>query len=148
MNRSFIAIAVTLTLSTASYWTTLAQPLVFAQQQSATAMQSPRVVEISAKKYLFTPNEIRVKEGERIELRVHSLDVTHGVKLDLYPEGAKKKGAPGLIFDEPDQNGKVEKGVDQIIDFTAQAPGTYDFKCARICGMGHGRMKGKLIVEQ
>jgi cytochrome c oxidase subunit 2 len=124
------------------------RPMLPTQQESGAAAQSPRVIEISAKKYLFTPNEISVAAGEKVELRVHSIDEAHGVKLEIYPEGAKKKGAPGLVFDQPDQNGKVEKGVDQILDFTAKAPGTYDFKCARICGMGHGRMKGKVIVGQ
>jgi heme/copper-type cytochrome/quinol oxidase subunit 2 len=51
------------------------------------------------------------------------------------------------LFDQPDQNGKVTKGVDQILDFTAETPGSYDFKCAKICGMGHGRMKGSLVVD-
>ena len=135
MQRPFFAIAAIIVLSTASYWTTLAQT------------QPPHVIAVNAKKYEFMPSEIHVKQGEKVELRVHSLDVTHGIKLDLYPEGAKSKGAPGLVFDQPDANGKVQKGEDQILDFTAQEPGTYDFKCARICGMGHGRMKGKLIVD-
>ena len=53
----------------------------------------------------------------------------------------------GLKFDSVDSNGKVEKNVDQVIEFTALMPGTYEFKCAKLCGMGHGKMKGKLIVE-
>ena len=108
---------------------------------------TPRVIEISAKKYEFTPNEIHVKKGEKVELKVHSEDETHGVKFDLFPAGSKDKSARGLEFDQPDQNGKVTKGVDQVLDFTAQTPGTYDFKCAKICGMGHGRMKGALVVD-
>jgi len=114
-----------------------------------TAGQSaaPRVIEISAKKYEFDPAEIKVKKGEKVELKVHSVDETHGVKLTLYPEGAKDKGAPGLVFDQPAENGKVTKGVDQVLDFTAQQEGTYDFVCAKVCGLGHGKMKGKLIVE-
>jgi cytochrome c oxidase subunit 2 len=106
-----------------------------------------KVIEVSAKKYEFSPAEIRVPKGARVELKVHSEDDTHGVKLDVYPEGAKDKGTPGLVFDHPDQNGKVSKGVDQVFDFVAQAPGTYDFKCAKFCGFGHDHMKGKLIVE-
>ena len=103
-------------------------------------------VEISAKKYEFTPNVIRVKAGERVRLKVHSVDEPHGVKLSLYPEEGKAK-ASGLKFDSPDTNGKVEKNVDQVLEFIALMPGTYEFKCAKLCGMGHGKMKGKLIVE-
>ena len=108
---------------------------------------APRVIEVSAKKYEFAPTEIHVKKGERVELRVHSVDETHGIKIDVYPEGAKDKKAQGLLFDHPEANGKVEKNVDQALDFVAAEPGTYDFKCAKLCGMGHRRMQGKLIVE-
>lgn len=149
VHRSTLIVAAILAFSAASYWTILAEPAVFRSQAAqASEAQSPRVIEISAKKYEFTPNEIQVKQGEKIELKVHSEDETHGVKLDAYPEGAKAKGDPGLVFTQPDQNGKVEKGVDQVVDLTAQQPGTYDFKCAKICGMGHGKMKGKVIVSQ
>ena len=106
-----------------------------------------KVIEVSAKKYEFSPAEIRVAKGTHVELEVHSVDDTHGLKLDVYPEGAKDKGAPGLVFDHPDQNGKVSKGTDEVLDFVAQTPGTYDFKCAKFCGFGHDKMKGKLIVE-
>jgi cytochrome c oxidase subunit 2 len=114
---------------------------------AAAQMSAPRVIEVSAKKYEFAPAEIHVKKGERVELRVHSVDETHGIKIDVYPQGAKDKTAPGLLFDHPEANGKVEKKVDQVLDFVAAEPGTYDFKCAKLCGMGHGRMQGKLIVE-
>lgn len=110
--------------------------------------ESPQVIEISAKKYEFTPGEIHVRKGAKVELKVHSEDETHGIKLNDRPEGADETSAPGLLFEKPDQNGKVKKHVDQIIDFTAQEAGTYDFKCAKICGFGHGGMKGKLIVDE
>ena len=32
------------------------------------------------------------------------------------------------------------------VTFTAEKPGTYAFKCARFCGMGHGKMKGEIVV--
>jgi cytochrome c oxidase subunit II len=106
-----------------------------------------KTIEVSAKKFEFSPSEIRVAKGTHVELKVHSVDDTYGVKLDVYPEGARDKRAPGLVFDHPDQNGKVSKGTDQVLDFVAQTPGTYDFKCAKFCGFGHDKMKGKLIVE-
>lgn len=107
-----------------------------------------QVIEVSAKKYEFTPDEIRVKKGTRVELKVHSIDETHGIKLDIHPEGSTDKSSPGLVFDNPEDNGKVEKNQDQILDFVAQQPGTYEFKCAKVCGIHHGRMKGALIVEE
>ncbi|MGA7918001.1 MAG: cupredoxin domain-containing protein [Candidatus Acidiferrales bacterium] len=114
---------------------------------AAAQTSAPRAIEVSAKKYEFTPAEIHVKQGERVELKVHSVDEMHGIKIDVYPEGAKDKTKPGLLFDHPETNGKVEKNVDQVLDFVAVEPGTYDFKCAKLCGMGHRHMQGKLIVE-
>ena len=114
---------------------------------AAAQTSAPGVIEVSAKKYEFTPAEIHVKKGERVELKVHSVDETHGIKFDVYPEGTKDKTSPGLVFDHPETNGKVQKNVDQTLDFVATEPGTYDFKCAKLCGMGHRHMEGKLIVE-
>lgn len=106
-----------------------------------------KAIEVSARKYEFTPAEIHVRQGAKVQLTVHSVDETHGIKLSLYPEGAQDKSTPGLQFARPEQNGKVEKNTDQVLEFTAVTPGTYEFKCAKICGMGHGHMKGRLIVE-
>jgi cytochrome c oxidase subunit II len=119
----------------------------FASPANAQSDANTKVIELSAKKYEFSQTEIRVPKGTRVELKVHSVDETHGVKLDVYPEGAKQKGVPGLVFEHPDDNGKIKKGEDQVLNFVAQEPGTYDFKCAKFCGFGHDRMKGKLIVE-
>src|SRR5580693_1686311 len=114
---------------------------------AAAQTSAPRVIEVSAKKYEFTPAEIHVKKGERVELKLHSADEAHGIKIDVYPEGPKDKTKPGLLFDHPETNGKVEKNVDQVLDFIAAESGSYDFKCAKLCGLGHLHMQGKLIVE-
>ena len=140
MRRAMVVVAASVVLSLATYWA------VFAQGPGGQAVP-PQVIDISAKKYEFTPNEFHVRRGAHVELRVHSEDATHGVKLDPYPEGSPGKGMPGLVFDQPDENGKVKKGTDQVVDFVAQEPGTYDFKCAKFCGFGHDKMKGKLIVD-
>jgi cytochrome c oxidase subunit II len=138
MNRFFVLVLV----GGAYVATGMVRPGTASQADANT-----KVIELSAKKYEFSPSEIRVPKGTRVELKVHSVDEPHGVKLDVYPEGAKDKSTPGLVFDHPDENGKVTKGTDQVLDFLARAPGTYDFKCAKFCGFGHDRMKGKLIVE-
>jgi len=140
MRSALVLLASSLGLSMIAYWVVLAQA-------PGSETVPPQVIEISAKKYEFTPSEFHVPKGSHVELRVHSEDATHGVKLDPYPEGATDKGAPGLVFQQPDENGKVKKGVDQVVDFVAQEPGTYDFKCAKFCGFGHDKMKGKLIVD-
>ncbi|MGB9068109.1 MAG: cupredoxin domain-containing protein [Candidatus Acidiferrales bacterium] len=107
-----------------------------------------KTIEVSAKKYEFTPSEIHVKAGERVRLTVPSVDEPQGIQLTLYPDGSKDKTIVGLKFDHPEDNGKVEKNVDQELDFIAEKPGTYEFRCAKVCGMHHGKMKGQIIVEE
>ena len=143
MKKVIIMVAAFVGLSMAAFWLARAQG-----SDNQTAAAQVQIIEVSAKKYEFTPSEIHVKKGARVELKVHSEDETHGVKLDVYPQGTKDKSKPGLLFDQPKENGKVTKGVDQVVDFVAQEPGTYDFKCAKLCGLGHDHMKGKLIVEE
>ncbi|HET7451674.1 MAG TPA: cupredoxin domain-containing protein, partial [Thermoanaerobaculia bacterium] len=45
------------------------------------AVAAPHVVEITAKRFAFTPAEIHLKKGEPVTLRVTSQDVTHGLML-------------------------------------------------------------------
>jgi len=118
-----------------------------AQNSDASGDAAVKTIEISAERYEFTPSEIHVKVGEHVRFKVHSLDETHGVKLNLYPDGADES-VIGLQFDHPEDNGKVEKGVDQVLEFVATKAGTYEFKCAKVCGLHHGKMKGELIVEE
>ena len=123
---------------------------LIARTQSSGAADSPRVIEVIAKTFEFTPNEIHVKMGERVQIKLQTADRAHGLKLNIYPEGASEDGNPGLFFDHPQDDAKVEKHKERVIEFVAARPGTYDFKCSVQCSMGHGhdRMTGKLIVEE
>ena len=121
-----------------------------AKTQEPVTPASPHVIEVIAKTFEFTPNEIHVKAGERVQIKLHSTDRAHGLKLSLYPEGASEDGSPGLVFEHPQDEAKVDKHHDRVIEFLAARPGTYDFKCSVQCSMGHGhdRMTGKLIVDE
>ena len=122
-----------------------------AKTQSSPAADAPHVIEVTAKAYEFTPNEIHVKKGEPVQIKLHTVDRAHGLTLNLYPEGASDDGNPGLLFEHPQDTAKVEKGKDRVIEFVAVRPGTYVFKCSVKCSMfgnGHERMTGKLIVEE
>jgi cytochrome c oxidase subunit 2 len=90
----------------------------------------PRKIEVVAKKYSFEPSRIELKVGEPVEITFRSTDTKHGfVSKDLKLEK--------VVFskDEP-----------ATVSFTPDKPGTYAFKCARFCGMGHGKMKGEIVV--
>jgi cytochrome c oxidase subunit 2 len=109
-------------------------PVVAGSPRQATASgQAPPVheVQMTAQKYKFTPDVITVKKGEVVRLIITALDRKHGFKLQEF----------GI-----DQ--KLLKGQPTTIEFTADKAGTFEFKCSVFCGFGHGRMKGKLVVEE
>jgi cytochrome c oxidase subunit 2 len=106
-----------------------------------------QLIEMTAKKYEYTPSPIRVKRGGKVQLRITALDKTHGFKINLNPDESDKKGDPGLIFSSNDDCFKLEKGIPTVVQFVARTPGTYSFHCCNRCGIGHGGMKGQLIVE-
>lgn len=122
-----------------------------AKPEGATGTVEPaQAFEITARKYEFTPNEIHVKKGTRVQLKIRALDRTHGFRLALYSEGAVGSGPLGLRFDQEgsQDNWKVEKGQERLVEFVAERPGTYRFKCSVFCGLGHRGMKGALVVEE
>lgn len=107
--------------------------------------QDVKVIEVSAKKYEYNPSSIHVKQGTKVQLRITATDHTHGFKIA--PDGSDKNGGPGLAFTSPQDCWKIEKGQSSTIEFVAQTAGTYSFKCCVKCGLGHGGMKGQLIVD-
>ena len=119
-----------------------------AQDNAAVGQATVKVIEVTARKYEYTPSEIRVKKGTRVQLKIRALDRTHGFKISLYPEGAGEKGQPGLRLTEQQDSWKIEKGQERVIEFVAERAGTYPFKCSVFCGLGHRGMKGKLVVEE
>ncbi|HEV2490268.1 MAG TPA: cupredoxin domain-containing protein [Candidatus Acidoferrales bacterium] len=115
--------------------------------QAPTQDQSAQVIDMTAKKYKFTPSPVHVKRGTKVQLRITALDHVHGFKINIYPDGADAKGAPGLAFVTPKECWRLEKGQVTTIEFVAQTPGSYPFKCCVFCGFGHMGMKGLLIVD-
>ena len=71
--------------------------------------QSVQVIEVTAKKYEYSPSPICVKVGAPVQLRFASLDKTHGFKINLYPDGADAKGEPGLVFSSNEDCFKLER---------------------------------------
>lgn len=88
-------------------------------------------IQITAKKYEFSPDPIRVKKGERVRLIITATDRDHGIKIEAF-----------------NVEQKLKKGVPTTVEFTADKAGSFPFKCSVHCGFGHGGMKGTLIVEE
>lgn len=125
----------------------LVSPALLVQAQEGLPEKPPRIIQVTAKNFEFEPSVIRVKVGGKIQLKLTSVDRTHGIHIDPFPEGRQPNTPPGLSFTYGDYCLKLKKDLTETLEFTAQAPGTYAFSCCKKCGTGHGRMKGQIIVE-
>jgi cytochrome c oxidase subunit II len=102
-----------------------------ASSSAAAGGQDSRVIEIAAERFTFTPSEIRVKAGTRLEIRLQSDDTAHGfhiVGTDVDVELPKRGRGVATVMFEP------------------QA-GRYTFECSQLCGAGHEFMRGVIIAE-
>lgn len=107
-----------------------------------------RVIELTAKKYEYPGSPVHVKAGTKVQLKITASDHDHGFKIYPTPDGVDSTGPAGLVFASHQECWQLKKGETTTIEFLAQTPGTYTFKCCHRCGLGHGGMKGQLIVEQ
>ena len=102
-----------------------------------------QVIEVTAKKYEYSPAPIHVKSGMKIQLKITATDHDHGFSID----GVDSNAPAGLIFTSPQECWQLKKGETTTVEFLAQTPGTYSFKCCHTCGFGHRGMKGLLVVD-
>jgi cytochrome c oxidase subunit 2 len=100
-------------------------------QDSANAAVEPKVIEITAKKFEFSPNEITLKKGEPAILRLTSSDRVHGfmskpLKIDT----------------------DIAAGKTTDVAVTPDSAGEFTVICDHYCGTGHGNMKMKVSVVE
>lgn len=106
-----------------------------------------QVIELTAKKYEFSPSPVRIKAGTKVQLKIKALDHDHGFKIGTTAENANFGASPGLIFATPPDCLLLKKGQSATVEFVAQTPGTYEFKCCHTCGLGHRGMRSQIVVE-
>ncbi len=111
-------VAVGLTLATLA--------TAFPARPSAT----PRVIEITAMRFGFSPDEITLKKGEAVTLRFASRDVKHGffskaLKLDA----------------------DIVPGKTTELTFAPETTGKFVTVCDNFCGAGHGDMRMTIVVQ-
>jgi cytochrome c oxidase subunit II len=104
--------------------------LALARPHAARA-DSPKVVEITAKRFEFMPNKITLKKGEPVTIRLTSADVVHG--FFLRPLKIDELISP----DKPTE-----------VTVTPQTAGTFTTICDHFCGVNHGSMKMTVVVEE
>ncbi|NOX33724.1 MAG: 4Fe-4S binding protein [Deltaproteobacteria bacterium] len=109
-----------------------------------------RVINLTAKKYGYTPGRIFVNKGDTIIIKPNSKDVTHGFLLDGYPVEfiIKQGGIAYQKYEWTDDDGALHTDWDKVneIEFVADKPGKFIFRCTRVCGNLHPFMTGELIV--
>ena len=109
----------------------IALAVVVPRTNLARADVNPKVIEITAKKFEFAPNEITLKKGQPVILRLTTADRVHG------------------FFSKPlkfDTDIAVGKTTDVAI--TPDTAGDYTVICDHYCGTGHGGMKMKVTVVE
>jgi heme/copper-type cytochrome/quinol oxidase subunit 2 len=109
--------------------------------------QDVQVIEITAKKYEYSVSPVHVKVGTKVQLKITAIDRDHGFKIATVSDAAIPNGTAGLIFTSAQDCWQLKKGETTTIEFLAQTPGTYAFKCCHTCGLGHKGMKGQIVVD-
>lgn len=108
----------------------LAAALPWMTRTRVSAMQEAKPIEITAKRFAFTPNEVTVKVNQPTVLVFKSEDVTHG-----------------MHFDDLDINAVIQKGTPSEVRFTPTKEGDFVGHCAVFCGTGHGDMSFTIHVQ-
>ena len=96
----------------------------------AVAQPAEKVIRISAKRFVYTPNEIRLKKGEPVIIELTSEDIVMGFKV-------------------PDLNTRADviPGKTVRVRLVPVKAGRLDFLCDIFCGSGHEEMNGAFVVE-
>lgn len=95
----------------------------------ATESATTREFEIVAQQYSYSPNVIRVNQGDRVKITLYSIDVMHGLAIDDYPVTLQSWVA------------KTDS-----VEFVADQAGKFRMRCTVICGAMHPFLVGELIV--
>jgi len=93
--------------------------------------QKEQVIKITAKKFEFNPKNITLKKGVPVTFELISLDRKHGFNCEAF----------GIRSDVlPDKTSTIR--------FTPDKTGKFEFHCDVLCGVGHGKMKGEIVVTE
>ena len=103
----------------------------FMRAQSTGARQETKEVQMTAKKYEFSPSTVEVNAGTRILFKITAVDREHGFEI----EGVKNSCV------------SIKKGETATVEYVAEKAGTVEFRCCIFCGAGHRSMKGKIVIH-
>lgn len=98
----------------------------------APAAPAEQTVDVAAERFSFTPSEIRTTVGTTLTVRLTSDDTSHGFRIvgtDVNIEIPKRSRGTATVT------------------FVPEKAGRYTFECSRLCGAGHGFMRGVIIAS-
>lgn len=79
--------------------------------------QKVQVIELTAKKYEYSPSPVRVKAGTKVQLKITASDHDHGFKIANVPDGSEPNSKPGLVFPSAQECWQLKKGETTTIEF-------------------------------
>ena len=100
-----------------------------ARADAPTPDSHEQVIQISAKRFEYSPSVIKVKVNVPVVLELTSLDRLHGFAV------------PDLKLEAEIKPGEVAR-----VRFVPAKTGTFAFHCNVFCGSGHEEMAGQLVV--
>lgn len=95
--------------------------------------RSPTPVDVllTAGKWFYLPNLLRLDAGQPYRFRMMALDVTHGASIQFGRGGRMMRLSPGLLTET---------------ELTFQQPGRYLMHCTVYCGQAHDVMQATIEV--
>ena len=111
---------------------TIAAGLIFAMATCPFAQERTVTVRITAERFRFTPDEIKIHRGDTVEFVLESDDTDHGFRI-VGTDGVRgipTRGRASLTVTFPPHNAR-----------------RHALQPSNLCGAGHDFMHGVLVVE-
>ncbi len=108
----------------------LAAALFLWWPSTPSAKPATHVIDMDMTQFAFEPGRMTVNQGDTVVLKLTASDVVHGFYLDGY--GLKTR---------------VEPGIAQQVEFVADQPGKFRYRCSVSCGPMHPFMIGEMVVS-
>ncbi|WP_036516965.1 cupredoxin domain-containing protein [Nevskia soli] len=104
---------------------------VAAWADGAAATRHARLIKVSARRFVFSPDHLTIKKGETVDIELSTADVLMG-------------------FSVPDLNARSDIPPGQVmhLKLTPDKVGTFVFLCDIFCGSGHENMSGSITVTE
>lgn len=104
-----------------------------------------RHITIKARQYAYEPEIIEANRGDRLHVKLASLDVIHGFYLEGYDLDAEvRPSESGFRLRHPSLHDDWQKVDEVTVELTRG--GKFRYRCSHTCGTMHPFMTGVLLV--